>query len=452
MSAATEERTLPHSIEAEEAVLGAVMLEPGAMAAVVPFLRPEHFYRTDHQKLCAAFANLFARGVPIDVLSVREELKRTGDNDLAGNADLFVTLGGAVPSIANAAYYAEVVRRKAGLRDLIRAGNEIIVAAYDEQPDALALAESRIRALTLDADQAERVDNVTALRELIEQAERGEADEAALSTGLGKVDVVTHGGLRRGELWIVGGRPGTGKSTLVVNLFRNGLRRGRRMALFSLEVTRRQFLGNLLACTAGADSQTWRDVDGWPTQWARVTKAADELGGECEDAFRNCLIDDSGHLTPAVLNAKAERFAAGGPVDFVFVDHVQLVQSDGPANGQTELSRLTDTTRALKLLAKRLDCVVIALSQLSRGSVKDCRPPRLDDLRASGSLEQDADGVLLLHDEPSDRATLGRSDRHDIIIAKQRHGPKRVLEMIFNRPCLRFEPYGPEDDEEVPFD
>jgi len=449
---------LPHDDEAERAVLGAIMLEPGAAAAVIPILQPEHFYRADHQKVYAAMLAIHREGRhakdgPIDIVLLRDQLRHMGAKDVADNADLFMNLSGAVPSIANAEHYARNVHPKAALRNLRRVGIEIAAAAESEDSDAVQLAELKVRAVALGADLSTPCDNVEELTALIERAEQGIAEEAVLPTGIGKLDVTTHGGFRRGELVILGGRPGSGKSSAALNLFRNGLRKGYRMAFFTLEVTQRRFLSNLIACTAGVNSQTWRDAHGHPGQWARVKEAADELLVGVSDTLRGCLVDDSVGLTPLTLQAKCERFAAGGGADFVFVDHIHLMSGD--QKGASELERLTEISRALKLLAKEQDCVVIALSQLSRASAKDERAPRLDDLRSSGTIEQDADLVIMMHDTPPDKNKSDKVYRHDWRIEKQRHGPCAILKMEFISEHLRFMSFEADDEgdlDDVPFD
>jgi len=439
----------PHSQEAEVAVLGAILLKPEVMPAVLPLLEPDMFYRADHGAVYEAMRSLYADesledGKPIDLLLVKEALRFAGRDDLADNVDLFLMLSGAVPSLANAVWYARIVRRKAVFRQLISVAGELLMFGYREQADSVDRAQHMVREVAIAAETVTPLDPVTQLGELVDRVRDGGLEQSVLATGIGKLDVVTHGGFRRGELWVIGGRPSTGKSSLALNLLMYGLRKGYRTAFFSLEVTTEQLLGNLVACTAEVDSQLWR-VKNDDIRWDRVQAARAELtSGAVGDALRECVIDDAAHLSPSQLRAKCLRATLDGPLDYIIVDHIQLMAGDGKAKDSREYERVSEASRALKLLAKELDCVVIALSQLNRASVGDARAPRLDDLRASGTIEQDADAVLLMHDEPKDAA--GDERRHDIILAKQRHGPKRILKMVFVREWLRFYPYQTEGE------
>lgn len=442
----SEERALPHSDDAERAVLGAIILEPGAMAAVLPILpAPDLFYAPEHREVYVACRQLFKDGgfaedAPLDPVLVGEMLNERGDVETARRwrDELSLKLSDEVPSVANAAHYARIVRRKASLRGLIERCTEIEARAYAEDTAVLVEAPGAIAEAADAAEPEPQADNAEEVAQLVDRAESGELDKAALATGIGKIDVVTAGGFRRGEMWTIGGRPGSGKSSLLLNLFAKGLNLGRRMAVFSLEVARERFLQNLIAHLACADSQTWRDRTE-AEQWRRVKETGQRLtAGNLAETFNDCIIDDGVDLTPATLRAKCRRAAIDGLLDIVFLDYLQLMSGDSAETREREYARVSEASRACKLLAKECNCVVVALSQLNRNSVNESRAPRLSDLKASGSIEQDSDGVLLMHEEPD--GLDGDSDRLDVIVAKQRHGPRRPLRFCFRRHCLTFEP------------
>lgn len=460
--ASSAERVPPHNHEAEVAVLGSIMLEPKAMSAVAPKLQPECFYRADHQKLYAAFASLFTKNQPIDVLSVREELRGMGENDIAGNTDLFVTLSGAVPSVANAEYYAEVVRQKYLLRSLISVCNESLVEAYDEThetSDILGRAEERIFSVATHYEASRPVEIKEIVQEVVDTIMNHPERLLGLKTEFADLDHWT-GGLHRGEFIVIGGRPSTGKTTLCINLIeRIGIRQGQGILMFSLEMPRQQIAQNLLCCNARMDSTPLRTGQLDKSQWSKIREAASNL----YDA--PVFIDDSSGSTVSDIRAKCRRMFAQHDVKLVIIDYLQLMAGERRGRDNSRLQEITDISRGLKGLAKEMDVPVIALSQLSRAAEGDRNPePRLSHLRESGAIEQDADLVLLLHRPNPDEDNPGSQDVTNLIIAKQRNGPTETVKMVFRKNELRFENFSAhpaaqmgvaavhdEDDDSEPF-
>jgi replicative DNA helicase len=456
------ERVPPHNHEAEVAVLGAIVLEPKAMSAVAAKLQPECFYRADHQKLYASFANLFAKNQPIDVVSVREELKRMGEDDIAGNADLFMTLGGAVPSIANAEYYAEVVRKKYLLRTLISACNESLVEAYDESQetnDILGRAEERIFNVATHYEASRPIEVKEIVQEVVDTIMNHPERLLGIKTEFADLDHWA-GGLHRGEFVVIGGRPSTGKTTLAINMIeRIGVRQEQGILMFSLEMARQQIAQNLLCCNARMDSTPLRTGQLDKSQWGKIREAASNL----YDA--PVFIDDSSGLTISDIRAKCRRMFAQHDIKLIVVDYLQLMSGERRGRDSGRLQEITDISRGLKGLAKELDVPVIALSQLSRAAEGDKNPePRLSHLRESGAIEQDADLVLLLHRPNPDDEDPGSRNVTNLIIAKQRNGPTETVKLTFRKNELRFEnfsahpaaqmgaaPVDDEDDDPEPF-
>ena len=433
------ERVPPHSQEAEVAVLGSIMLEPKAMSAVAPKLQAECFYRADHQKLYAAFADLFAKNQPIDVVSVREELKKMGEQDIAGNADLFVTLSGAVPSIANAEHYAEIVRQKFLLRTLIGACNESLVEAYDENQetsDILGRAEERIFNVATHYESTRPVQIKEIVAEVLDTIMDHPERLLGIKTEFTDLDHWT-GGLHRGEFVVVGGRPSTGKTTFAINLIeRIGIRQGQGILMFSLEMAKQQIAQNLLCCNARMDSTPLRTGQLDKSQWAAVREAASNL----YDA--PVYIDDASGLTVSDIRAKCRRMFAQRDIKLIIIDYLQLMSGERRGRDSSRLQEITDISRGLKGLAKEMKVPVIALSQLSRAAEGDSTTrPKLSHLRESGAIEQDADVVLLLYRPEVDDTSPEKKNLVELIIAKQRNGPTDTVKLTFRKNELRFENY-----------
>jgi replicative DNA helicase len=431
------ERVPPHSQAAEVAVLGAIMLDPKAMGSVAPVLQPECFYRADHQVLYTCFSSLYAHNQPIDVISVKEELRRTSQNDIAANADLFTTLTGAVPSAANAEYYANVVRQKHLLRELITSCSESVVEAYDEQmdvPHILDRAESRIFSVSTHYESTHPVEVREIVQDVIDTIMNHPERLLGIPTDYPDLDHLT-GGLHRGELIIIGGRPSSGKTTFALNLIEHiGVRQGQGILMFSLEMAREQIAQNLLCCHAGMDSTPLRTGKLDKSQWAKISDAASVLYDS------PVFIDDSAGLTVNQIRSKSRRVFAQHDIKLVIIDYLQLMSGDRLGSNVSRLQEITDISRGLKGLAKELGVPLVALSQLSRAAVGDSSArPKMSHLRESGAIEQDADMILLLY--RPDEAEPGMEGVTELIIAKQRNGPTDTVRFVFRMNEMRFESY-----------
>ena len=431
------ERVPPHSLEAEIAVLGSVLLEPKAMSSVVPILQPESFYRADHQRLFASFRNLFSRNQPIDVLSVKQELRKIGADDIAGNIDLFTNLGNAVPSVSNCEYYANIVREKYLLRELITACNESLVEAYDDRQESnsvLDRAQTRVFNVATRYEATHPVEVKDVINSVVDTIMNHPERLLGIHTHYPDLDRLT-GGLHRGELIVVGGRPSTGKTTFCINLIEHiGVQAGQGVLMFSLEMPREQIGQNLLCCHARMDSTPLRTGQLDKSQWTKVREAASVLYDS------PVFIDDSSSLTVSDVRAKCRRLFAQHDIKLVVIDYLQLMTGERRGRDVTRLTEITDISRGLKGLAKELNVPVIALSQLSRAAEgdRDARP-RLSHLRESGAIEQDADLVLLLYRPDPSNAPAEDQNLTELIIAKQRNGPTDTVRLAFLKDQMRFE-------------
>ncbi len=443
-------RKPPQALEAEVAVLGAMLLEPDAVSRVLQYLKPEHFYLQAHRRIHAAVCALFERNVPTDITTVTAELRRMKELDAVGGQAYLSGLLDSVLTAANCEDHARLVLEKSVQRQLIQTATEIVQAGFDEASSAAELLDQAEQKI-FDIRQAgfrkgfDKLDVLLKIEwERIEQATAEKRYLTGLTTGFHDLDERTSG-LQKGELVIVAGRPSMGKTALALNIAVNAASKaGIAAAVFSLEMSAESLVQRLL-CSAGSVSM--RNLRRGRLEAEERTRLAAASGSLSE---MKIYIDDSPGLNALDIRARSRRLKAEHPdLGLVVIDYLQLMESHGDRrrerNRQQEIS---DTTRALKAMAKELGVPVIVLSQLSRapeirGGEKR---PQLSDLRESGAIEQDADLVILLYRaefyDPDDPVKKGKAEA---IIAKQRNGPLGTVELAFLGHCMRFEnPYGRE--------
>lgn len=415
-------RVPPSAVEAEESLIGAMLLSAEAVSVAFENVQVSDFYRPLHGQIFSAIVDLAQDGEPVDYVTVQERLRQHG----ALNVELAVlsSLQLNTPSTANALHYAQLVRAKAQQRRLIATAGEITDDAYAPTDDVEALIDNAERKINLIGD-ARRMDSVDTLqRLLLEEAdlleERGSTQGtlSGLETGYQALDAVLQG-LQPGSMTIIGARPSTGKTAFALGILTHvGARVGRPALYFSLEMSRQELAERILAATGRIDSAKLRSGDLSQADWDHAHEAFQQL----RDA--KVYIDDNPSLTVMDVRARARRIKQqNGDLGVVIVDYLQLMSSRGRAeNRQIEVA---DMSRSLKILARELDCPVIALSQLSRKlEERSDKRPLMSDLRESGSLEQDADVVLFLH-RPEIYGEVSE-DQHRVteaIVAKNRHGP-----------------------------
>lgn len=425
------ERTLPHSIEAERSVLGAILLHDDVLDDAV--LRPDEFFRQAHERIFAQMLALHAKAQPVDLTTLGERLKAVGHLEAVGGKGYIAALVDGVPRSVNVAHYAGIVRRYARLRRIIQAGHAMASEAYDADADAAAVIDRAEQTLYgLGQDQTASVfvrigdlmPNVVVQIEAWHQAKHG---ITGLPSGFGVLDAMTRG-FQSGNLIILGARPGLGKSTLALNIAQHVAGLGHPVGFFSLEMSNDELA--VRAITAEAQVDSYRLQRGWirtETEWARLTRAAEALGR------LPLFIDESPLISALDIRSRARRLKAKHGLALLLVDYTQLMIGHERKDNRT--LELASVTRALKALAKDLAIPVIALSQLNRSvEDRDSKRPRLSDLRESGSLEQDSDVVLFIHRDDA----LTDQQLAEIIVAKHRNGPTGSVKLGWRGDESRF--------------
>jgi replicative DNA helicase len=391
----TLERVPPHSLEAEASVLGAILLDNEAAHYVAQILRPEHLYSPRNRLIYKVILDLLAEGKPADPVLIREELSKRGELEKAGGAAYLLTLTESVPSIANVEQYAKIVRDKALGRGLIQVCVEIVDDAYAGEGSTEALLDRAERKF-FEAVERRVSSPISGLKDLITEAlEKLEAEKPSMGIETHLVDMDQRlFGLHPSELIILAARPSMGKSSLATTIVRNvGIRGSSAVALFSLEVSKGQVAQNMLCAEARVDNDRLRRHLLERDERLRIRDAA------CELAEANIFIDDTATLSTMELRAKARRLKLQHDIKLIVIDYLQLMDS-GVVKDESRQLAISTISRSLKSLARELNVPVIALSQLSRQvEAREGHIPRLSDLRESGSLEQDADVVLLLYRE-----------------------------------------------------
>jgi replicative DNA helicase len=433
----TPDRTPPQDMDAEQCVLGAMLMSKDAIADVVEVLRGVDFYRPAHEQVYDAVVDLYGRGEPADAITVAAELGKRGELVRVGGAPYLHTLLSSVPVAANAGYYAEIVREKAILRRLVNASIRIGQMSYAGEGDVDGIvdrAQAEVYAVT-DRNASEDYKPLSELMqptldEMEAISSRG-GNLGGVPTGFAELDDLTNG-LHPGQMIIVAARPGMGKSTLALDLARSAsIKHGLTSVIFSLEMSQIEITMRLLSAEASIPLSHIRGGRMSDDDWSRV---ATKMGQVSEAPM---FIDDSPNLTMVEIRAKARRLKQRQDLKLVVIDYIQLMTSGKKVESrQLEVSEFS---RQLKLLAKELEIPVVALSQLNRGpEQRTDKKPMLSDLRESGSLEQDADMVILLnrpdiYDKESERA-----GEADIDLAKHRNGPTKTMTVAFQGHYSRF--------------
>ena len=438
------DRTPPQAIEAEQSVLGAMMLSKDAIADVVELIRPGDFYRPAHQLIYDAVLDLYGRGEPADAVTVSAELTRSGQLVRAGGAPYLHTLISLVPTAANAGYYAQIVAERATLRRLVTAGTRIVQMGYDTASgtanivgsvaDVVDRAQAEIYDVTERRTSEDFVHIETLLQSTLDEIETISASGGVgtgIPTGFHQLDEITNG-LHPGQMITVAGRPGSGKSTLALDFARSAaVKNGKPTVIFSLEMGKLEIMMRLFSAEAGVALQNMRSGHMSDQDWARLARRASEL------SEAPLFIDDSPNLTMMEIRAKARRLRQRHDVQLVVIDYLQLMTSGKRVESRQQ--EVSEFSRAMKLLAKELDVPVVALSQLNRGpEQRTDKKPMLADLRESGSIEQDSDMVLLVHRPDLYEPETERAGEADLIIAKHRNGPTGTIAVAFQGRYSRF--------------
>ncbi len=438
------DRTPPQSIEAEQSVLGSMMLSKDAIADVVEVVRPGDFYRPAHQLIYDAVLDLYARGEPADAITVAEELTRAGQLVRAGGAPYLHTLISMVPTAANAGYYGAIVAERATLRRLVVAGTRIVQMGYETASgstdvagtvdDVVDRAQAEIYEVTERRTSEDYVHIESLLQSTLDEIDKISATGGigtGIPTGFAQLDEYTNG-LHPGQMVTVAGRPGSGKSTLALDIARSSaIKNGKPTVIFSLEMSKVEIMMRLFSAEATVSLQNMRSGHMSDQDWTRLARRSSEL------AEAPLFIDDSPNLTMMEIRAKARRLRQRHDLQLIVIDYLQLMTSGKRVESRQQ--EVSEFSRATKLLAKELDVPVIVLSQLNRGpEQRTDKKPLLSDLRESGSIEQDSDVVLLVHRPDLYEPETERAGEADLILAKHRNGPTATCAVAFQGRYSRF--------------
>ncbi|MBD0349069.1 MAG: replicative DNA helicase [Thermoleophilia bacterium] len=428
----------PQNLDAEESVLGAMMLSPGAIGAVSEVLDAGGFYRESHARIYRAALALFARGEPVDAITVADELEERGELEQAGGRLRMHELARLVPATANAGHYARIVREMAILRGLIHAGGEVARLGWERPGDAAELVD-RAEHIVFELSQEQVSSEFTHIEELLKESferitmlyEAGE-EVTGVPSGFRDLDRLTSG-FQPGNLVIVAARPSMGKSALALCMAANlAVRKQVPVALFTLEMSKAEVTQRLMCSEAKVESQRLRSGKLAADDWPRLTAACDKL------AKAPIYVDDTGSMSIMGIRAKARRLKSKEPqLGLIVVDYLQLMTSD--SNYENRVQEVSQISRQLKILARELDLPIIAMSQLSRAvEQRHDKRPILSDLRESGSLEQDADLVAFIYrdeyynDESPDQGLA------EVILSKHRNGPTGLVKLSFLQRYAKF--------------
>ncbi|RLP06759.1 replicative DNA helicase [Propionibacterium australiense] len=431
------DRVPPQDVEAEKSVLGAMLLSKDAIADVTEELRADDFYRPNHEAIFNAIIELYGHGEPADAVTVAAQLEKTGELERVGGRVYLIDLMQSVSIAANAGHYAQIVHDKATLRRLVEASMKISQLGYQGAGDVPDIVDAAQQAI-YEVSDINTSDDYQSLKDLLEptidEMEAIQSHDDAMSgvpTGFAELDELTNG-LHAGQMVIVAARPAVGKSTLALDLARSAaVKNGLTTVYFSLEMGKTELVMRLLSAEAGVPLNHIRNGKMSEDDWQQIVRKT----GHVQEA--PLFIDDSPNLTMMEIRSKARRLRQRNDLRLVIIDYLQLMSSGRKVESrQLEVSEFS---RQIKLLAKELQIPVIALCQLNRGpEQRNDKRPMLSDLRESGSLEQDADVVILLHREDAYDRDSPRAGEADFIVAKHRNGPTATVTTAFQGHYSRF--------------
>ncbi|OPF63549.1 replicative DNA helicase [Hydrogenophaga sp. H7] len=438
-------RVPPHSIEAESSVLGGLLLDNGAWDRVADLINDSDFYRYEHRLTFSAIAALVNASKPADVVTVYEHLQNLGKADEAGGLAYLNSLAQYVPSAANIRRYAEIVRERAILRKLVAASDEIATNAFNPQgrPVAKILDEAEQKIFKIGEEGSRMKEGfqgmdtlVVDLLDRVQEMADNPNDITGVPTGFIDLDRMTSG-LQAGDLVVLAARPSMGKTAFAINIAEHvALNEGLPVAVFSMEMGASQLAVRIVGSIGRINQGHLRTGKLTDDEWPRLTEAIEKL--------RNVSlhIDETPGLTPSELRANARRLARQcGKLGLIVVDYLQLMSGSSTSGGDNRATELGEISRGLKMLAKELQCPVIALSQLNRSvEQRTDKRPMMSDLRESGAIEQDADIIMFIYrDEYYNRETCKEPGVAEIIIGKQRNGPTGTVKLAFLNMLTRFE-------------
>ena len=433
-----EERTAPHSLEAEKSVLGAALLSKDALYEVLEAVRADDFYDANNKEIFETITELARRNASVDSLTVSEELNKKNSLEMVGGRSYVSSLPMEAPTTSNAGEYAKIVAEKAAIRRLIEASDEVVTKGYDGSMDAsdmLDYAESRIFEISQQRHKGKYAhikDVLLENIEIIDEASKHEGGLTGITTGFHDLDVKTSG-LQKSDLIILAARPAMGKTAFALSLALNAAIKGRAsIMMFSMEMAKEQLGQRLLAMESKVDMQKIKTGKLDTRDWEDINYALDRLSNT------DINIDDTPGISIMEMKSKCRRLKAEKGLDMVIIDYLQLMNPEGRSS-DSRTQEISVISRNLKLLARELDCPVIVLSQLSRApEQRTDHRPMLSDLRESGSIEQDADIVIFLYRDEYYNDNTEAPGECEVILAKQRSGPTGVIKVAWLDKITKF--------------
>ncbi|AKN33112.1 DNA helicase [Clostridium carboxidivorans P7] len=423
-------RSMPHNIEAEQSVIGSMLVDKTSIAEAMEVLKTEDFYKDAHKVIFNAILDLNQKDVAVDIITLTENLKSNDKLDAAGGITYISELSGSVVSTANIQSYIKIVKDKSVLRKLIRSSTKVIEESYNSQDDVLGvidLAEKQIFDISNNTNTADFEPMSTVLERGFIEIERlfnNKGQTTGVPSGFRELDAKTSG-FQKGDMVLIAARPSMGKTTFALNIAENAaLREGKSVAIFSLEMSKEQLAYKLLCSEAHVDMLRLRTGNLDDKDWENIAKASGPLGGA------KIYIDDTAGISVMEMRSKCRRLKIEHGIDIIMVDYLQLMSgSKGSESRQQEVSEIS---RSIKALAKEMQCPVVALSQLSRApEARTDHRPMLSDLRESGSIEQDADVVMFLYRDEYYNKETEEKNVGECIIAKQRNGPTGTVKLAW---------------------
>ncbi len=428
MTMETIGRIPPHNIEAEQAVLGCMLLDADIIPTVTELIRSEDFYREDHREICEAILDITEKAGPVDIITVSEQLQLRGTLEQTGGLDYLATIAGAVPTTANARHYTKIVEEKSLLRKLIKASSEIAAMSFDASDEAVYVLDKAEKSI-FDILQKRSAQGFTHIKDVLldtfnrlEELYNSKSYITGIPTGFTDLDLKT-AGLQNSDLILIAARPGMGKTAMALNIAQYAaVQKHVPVAIFNLEMSKDQLVNRMLSSEVMVDSQKMRTGKLEDADWNKIAQALAPL------SEAPIYIDDTPGVSVMDIRAKCRRLKLEKNLGLVVIDYLQLMQGRGRSeNRQQEVSEIS---RSLKILAKELNVPVVTMSQLSRGpeSRNDHRP-MLSDLRESGAIEQDADIVMFLYRDDYYNAETEKKNIAEVIIAKHRNGSTGTVEL-----------------------
>jgi replicative DNA helicase len=434
------DRIPPQNLEAEQAVLGAMLIEREAISKVAELLRPEDCYREAHRLIYNAMLELFNKNDAVDMVTVIEFLRKEDKLEAAGGIAYVTSLANSVPTAANVLYHARIVEEKALLRQLINAATNIAGMGYEGSEEVTNVLDSAEK-MILSVSSRKMGGEFTPIKSIIfdafnkiEQLYASKGSITGLSTGFKDLDKLTSG-LQPSDLILIAARPSMGKTAFVLNIAQHiGIAEKKAVAFFSLEMSKEQLVQRMLCAESAIDSQRLRIGELEAKDWTKLVSGADRLSAA------PIFIDDTAGITVMEMRSKARRLKIEHNLSLIIIDYLQLMQGSGKGKGsENRQQEISEISRSLKALAREINVPVIALSQLSRSvESRQVKKPMLSDLRESGSLEQDADIVAFLYRDDYYNPDSDKKNITEVIIAKHRNGPVDTVQLFFHKQFTKF--------------